>query len=82
VTWRPLAAIGGVLSASAAGFVTILDPAFLAANPDLVVSLGFTVVKGGQELAPGFPWQKVILVLVTLSIMLTLSRVHEKRKQP
>jgi hypothetical protein len=81
VSWKPFAAIGGVVTAALSGLTAFLDPAFLMANPDMLVSLGFTVVKGGERLAPGLPWNKVVLVLVTAAIVLTLSKANQKRKE-
>lgn len=81
MTLRPLALAGGLLTALGTVVGALLDPAFLVSHPDLLFSLGFTVVKGGQELAPNLPWNQIIIVLVTGSLVLTAAKIHDKRTQ-
>ena len=81
MSWKPFAAVGGALTAVGSVATAFIDPTFLLSHPDIIFSLGFTVVKGGQELAPNLPWQKILLVLVTGSVLLTLARIHDMRTQ-
>jgi hypothetical protein len=79
VSWKPFAAIGGLVTGAATALSVLFDPTFLLSNPDLVFSLGFTVAKGGQEVAPNLPWEQIIIVLVTGSVLLTMAKIHDKR---
>lgn len=63
------------------GLLTILDPAFLIAHPDLALSLGFSIFRGGSIVAPGLPWEKVMLVLVAAAIAVTLNKVRRTRNE-
>lgn len=82
MNWQPAAIIGGLLTAAGTVVGALLDPTFLISHPDLLFSLGFTVVKGGEEIAPAWPWDKIIIVLVTGSILLTAAKIHNLRTEP
>jgi hypothetical protein len=79
MSWKPFAAVGTALTGVVTVFGALLDPTFLLTNPDLIFSLGFTVAKGGQEVAPDLPWEQIIIVLVTGSVLLTMAKIYQKR---
>lgn len=76
--------LAGLAVAVFSGLLTslgaLLDPTWLVSNPQLAVSLGWSIVKGGERLAPGLPWDKIVLVLLTLTIVLTLGKIYDKRR--
>lgn len=63
------------------GLLTVLDPVFLITHPDLALSLGFSILRGGSIVRPELPWEKVMLVLVAAAIMATLHKVSKKRQE-
>lgn len=69
--------IGGVFTALAALF----DPTFLLAHPDLALSLGFSILRGGKQLWPSMPWGKFGLVLVAGAIALTIQKIRKRKSE-
>lgn len=79
MTLRPAAVVGTVLAAAGTVVAALFDPSWLIGHPDLVFGIGFTIVKGGERVAPTLPWDTIVLMLVAGSLVLTAAKIHKMR---
>lgn len=76
-----LAAVGSLVAGLFTALAALFDPAFVIAHPDLALSLGFSILRGGQALRPDLPWTEFMFVLLVAAVSVTLAKIRNRRME-